>query len=95
MPVIPASLHERVFLSAHVNTGHGNSEVTWDSIRKRGFFPNAKSTFGPVVHVVQLIHLEVKSRVLLPMIFQLARGTLCKSIRWSWARSKAAHNSVC
>ena len=39
MPVIPASLHERVFLSAHVNTGHGNSEVTWDSIQKRGYFP--------------------------------------------------------
>ena len=33
------SLHERVFLSANVNTGHGNWEVTWDSIRKRGYFP--------------------------------------------------------
>ena len=38
VPVIPASLHERVFLSAHVNTGHGNWEITWDSIRKRGYF---------------------------------------------------------
>ena len=39
VPVISASLHERVFLSAHVNTGHGNWEVIWDSIRKRGYFP--------------------------------------------------------
>ena len=39
VPVIPGRLHERVFLSAHVNTGHGNWEMTWDSFRKRGYFP--------------------------------------------------------
>ena len=39
VPVISAGLHDRVFLSAHVNTGHGNWEVIWDSIRKRGYFP--------------------------------------------------------
>ena len=36
---IPVSLHEKIVLWAYVNTGHGNWEVTWHTIRKRGYFP--------------------------------------------------------
>ena len=50
VPVIPVSLHERVFLLAHVNTGHGNWEVTWDSIRKRSYFPKMSVKCQEHVH---------------------------------------------
>ena len=39
VPAIPRSLEKEIVASAHGITGHGGWEVTWQAVRKHGYFP--------------------------------------------------------
>ena len=96
---IPVSVYEKIVLWAYVNTGHGNWEVTWHTIRKRGYFPKLMAKYRELIRPCGACRAANPSGGEVPRSVNkddpVRAWDIVQSIRWSWTRSTAAHTTEC